>query len=284
MDTTNIFTVTPMSQNVKLEAGQVYNGSITVANPANATSDFHYKVEVSPYSVVGEEYSADLETISNRSQITNWIKVENPSGVLKPNETADIKFKITVPETAPAGGQYAALMVSSNNSNKASEGLTINNIFEMASLIYANVAGETVHDGEVSEITIPGFVTTLPIETSAVIVNRGNTHETAHIALEVKNIFSDTPIYPAPGEDDVLNEVIMPETTRLIKRNIEGISPLGIYQVKETVNYLGKNTTFSQTVVACPVWFMALLIVTITGVVITIVHSIRARRAKHRIF
>lgn len=284
MDITNIFTVTPMSQNFELEAGQVYTGSITVANPANAANDFHYKVEVSPYSVIGEEYMADLATVSDRSQIVNWIEVDNPTGVLKPNETVKVNFKITVPETAMSGGQYAALMVSSANNEISGNGLTINNVFEMASIIYANVAGETIREGEVSEISMPGFVTQMPISVGAVIKNDGNSHETARIALEVKSFFSATPLYPAPGEDGILTEIIMPDTTRYITREIDGVSPLGIYEVKETINYLGKNTTFTQTVVSCPIWFMALVFVTVMAVVVAIVRSVRAHRIKHKVF
>ena len=284
MDTTNIFTVTPMSQTIELEAGQVYTGSITVANPANAANDFHYKVEVSPYSVIGEEYAADLATMSDRSQIVSWTKIENATGVLKPNETAEVRFTITVPETAPSGGQYAALMVSSENNNISGNGLTINNIFEMASIIYAKVAGETVRGGEVSEINIPGFITGMPISTGAVIKNEGNSHETARIALEVKSFFSATPLYPAPGEDGVLTEIIMPDTTRYITREIDGVSPLGIYEIKETINYLGQNTTFSQTVISCPIWFMALVFVTVMAIIVAIVRSIRAHRIKHKVF
>ena len=44
MDSSNIFTVTPMSQQIELEAGQTYVGYVTVANPANASADFNYQV------------------------------------------------------------------------------------------------------------------------------------------------------------------------------------------------------------------------------------------------
>lgn len=284
MDTTNIFTVTPMNQDVELRPGQVYTGSITVANPANAANDFHYKVTVSPYGVVGEEYTADLETTSTRSQMVDWIKIDNPTGVLKPNETTKVNFTINVPKTAPAGGQYAALLVSSANNNAANNGFTINNIFEMASLVYAKVAGETTRGGEVKEIAIPGFVTAAPIATRAVLTNEGNVHETARIALEVRNVFSATPIYPTAGENGILTETIMPETTRLITRNIDGISPVGIYEVKETINYLGQNTMASKIVIACPIWFMVLTLVTITAAVVAIVRGVRAHRLKRKVF
>lgn len=284
MDTTNIFTVTPMNQSLELEAGKTYTGSIIVANPANATSDFHYKVGISPYSVVGEDYKVDLVATSGRSEITNWIKIENPKGVLKPNETVEIKYTITVPETAPAGGQYAALAVSSDNSTTSGNGLAINNVFEMASIIYAKVAGDTVRQGEVTEITTPGFITGMPITTTATITNNGNIHEIARIALEVTTPFSSTPVYSTMNEESIVSEVIMPETTRLVTKTIDGLSPLGIYEVKETINYIGENTVFTQTVISCPIWFMALVLVTIAAIVVAVVRTIKVRRARRIVF
>ncbi len=277
MDDTNIFTLTPMSQNISLQPGQVYTGSITVANPANAAKDFNYKVEISPYSVVGEDYTADLITQNNRSQISKWIKIENPTGTLKPNDVTKVNFTITVPENAPAGGQYAALLVSSADNNVSNNGITINNVFEMASLIYANVTGKMVHEGEVSEILVPGFITNTPITTNTIVKNNGNSHEFAEIAIEVKNLFNET-VYPVSGESGITSEIIMPETTRLITRNINDVSPLGVYHVTETVNYLGQDTVAYKTVMVCPVWFMALLLVTATAIIVAIVRSILSHR------
>ncbi len=284
MDTTNIFTVTPMNQNLELEAGKTYTGSIIVANPANAAADFHYKVSISPYSVVGENYTVNLISTSGRSEITNWIKIENPTGVLKPNETVEVKYTITVPETAPAGGQYAALTVGSNKSISASNGLAINNVFEMASIIYAEVAGDTVHAGKVSEISAPGFITGMPITATATVTNDGNVHEIARIVIDVTTPFSATPVYSTASEDGIASEVIMPETTRLITKNIDGLSPVGIYHVKETINYLGENTVFTQTVVSCPIWFMALVLVTIIAIIVAIIRMVKTRRARRKIF
>ena len=97
MDGGNMFMVTPMSQRVALDAGSTYGGYITIANPSNATEDFHYKVVVSSYNVLDEQYTADFLTRSDRSQIVDWITVDNPTGTLKPNETTKVHYKINVP-------------------------------------------------------------------------------------------------------------------------------------------------------------------------------------------
>ncbi len=281
MDNSNMFTITPMSQRVSLDAGSSYEGDITVANPANAVEDFHYKVEVSAYNVVDEQYTADFLTESERSQIVDWITIENPTGTLKPNETARIHYRIDVPSTAPAGGQYAAFMVSSNANEISANSISINNIFEMASILYAKVKGDIIHKGEILDASIPGFVTTTPITASASVRNDGNIHETAKISLEVRSYFSAGQIYPAAGESGMVEEIIMPGTTRYITRDINNISPLGVYDVIQTVNYLGNSERTHQVVVACPIWFMALVLITIISIIVAIIFSVKRHRRRH---
>ena len=283
METSNIFTVTPMSHNISLEAGSTYDGYIIVANPADATEDFSYRVTVSPYAVVGEEYTADLTNSSVRTQIADWITIENPTGTLKPNSTVKVNFKIEAPATAPAGGQYAALLVGSDRDSAADNGISVNNVFEMASVIYANVAGETVQAGEVLENSVPGFVTSTPFRATALITNSGNVHEVAHITLKVKSVFSSDLIYPQDGDDGSVNEVIMPETSRYISRDISGVPPLGIYEVTQTIDYMGEPHQLTQIVVACPVWFMALVIITLTAIVSFFVYKTKTLRRKRRV-
>ena len=284
MDTNNAFTITPMSRNIELKAGEKYDGTLTIANPADAKQDFYYKVTVSPYAVAGDDYKADFATSSSRSQIVNWIKIEEPTGVLKPNESIKLKYTIEVPETAPAGGQYAALMVSANDEINAEGGTTINNVIEMASIIYADIDGETVRDGEMNEMTIPGFVTTVPIKVGARLTNNGNTHEVATIDLEVKSLFSSTPIYPAADENSAIAEVIMPGTSRYVTRDISNISPLGIYEVTQSISYLGENYQIKQTVIACPIWFMALVAVTVGAIITLIIARVKKKRSGRKVF
>lgn len=285
MDSSSMFTVTPMSQRITLEAGETHEGYIIVANPANATEDFHYKVEVSAYNVMGEEYHADFLTETERSQIVKWITIENPKGVLAPNESVKVHYTVNVPVMAPAGGQYAAFMVSSDeNKETTGNGVSVNNIFEMASILYAKIDGEIIREGEILGGNVPGFVTSTPITVSATVKNDGNVHEAARIALEVRSYFSAGPIYPKPGEDGIIEEIIMPGTTRSIVRDIDGISPLGVYDVLQTVSYMGKSETTHQVVVACPIWFMALVLVTMVTIVMFIVFSVKRHHHRKQVF
>ena len=152
------FTVMPMRQTIELVPGQTYTGYITVANPQVATEDFHYFATAVPYSVIGEDYQADFATRSNRTLMADWITIENPRGEVAPNGTEKIYYTIKVPESVPAGGQYAAIAVSSDTDMVARQGLNVQSVFEIASALYAVVDGETEHAGEVLENKVPGFM------------------------------------------------------------------------------------------------------------------------------
>ena len=274
------FVVTPMSQDFELEPGGTYTGSITVANPSDSTSDFAYKISVAPYSVSGEGYEADLATMSNRSMMVDWIKVNNPKGTLKPNETAEINFTITVPENAPAGGQYASILITEDAEAAANQGVKVNSIFEIASLVYANVAGETVREGEILENNIPGFVMATPIEVGALISNTGNVHQMVTTTLEVKNLITGETILPTEQGAGRYAEAIMPETTRRTNYEIMDLPVVGVVRVNQTIYYNGMSSTEVKDILICPVWFMVVVIVFALGLIFGTVFGARKHRRK----
>lgn len=253
------FNVMPTSQSMSLEAGEVYQGSITVLNPVDSSQDFNYHVEVVGYNVVGENYQLDLFTESNYTMIADWITLENPDGTLRPGERSVVNYTITVPETAPAGGQYAALMVSSNGNNQAGNSLLVQSVYEIASIIYARVAGETVRIGKVANNTVPGFAVSLPVTTSIKFQNDGNIHEVAQISLEVRDVFTGNIVFPENGEAKTVTEIILPESSYGYTSLINGISPLGVYNVKQVVQYMGQTYEEEHTMILCPGWIIVLV-------------------------
>ncbi|MBP5648017.1 hypothetical protein J6X04_01880 [Candidatus Saccharibacteria bacterium] len=280
----NMFTVLPMSQRFSLKPGEVYKGSITVVNPVDATEDFAYKVAVVPYGVAGQDYQADLITDSDHTAIAKWIELEEPTGKIKPNESKEIKFTITVPKNAPAGGQYAALTVTSNNDASNSEGVAIQNVFEMASIIYGSVAGKTEYIGEVQENNIPGFVVTAPVTLSALISNEGNVHMDATFVITVTDFFTGRVILPTEDNEGQYSEVIMPETTRFVEREVNNLPALGVVKINQTIYYNGTVSTEEKDVIICPIWFLALLAVTVCAIIGTIIHLIvKHHKNKRRI-
>ena len=276
----NVFTVTPMNQEISLSPGEVYEGSITIINPSYAKEDFPYKVEVTPYGVAGEDYTADLLSESDRTAISKWIKIAEPTGEIKPNESKKVNFTITVPENVPAGGQYATIAVSSNKDTANTNGVSVQNVFEIASITYAKVAGETVHDGEIKENNVPSFVLTKPVMLSALITNNGNIHETATFTITVSDFFTGHVILPTEENTGIYSEVIMPETTRYTEREVSELPDLGVVKVSQTINYNGQTSTVEKNIIICPIWFLVLMLLTIAAIITAIVVLVRKHRHK----
>ena len=276
----NTFTLMPMSQQINLTPGESYTGYITIVNPVDATEDFSYKVSISPYSVIGENYTADLQTVSGRNEITKWITISEPTGTVNPNESKKVEFTINTPSNAPGGGQYAALAVSSNPANTDSDGVAVKNIFEMASLIYANVAGDIKRGGEILENNVPGFVAVTPIQVTAMFENTGNIHEVATIILKVSNFFTGEVILPTEEDDGQFSEIVMPESTYFASRDISNLPALGVVKVNQTIYYNGSSSVSERDVIICPIWFLLLVIAVFASIIVFIISRIKIHKKR----
>ena len=276
-----LFIMTPMSRKIRLEPGEVYEGSITVINPMTATEPFQYKIGLAPYSVADGDYTVDLMTRSSRSQIMDWITIEESVGTIEPNEDKEIHYTIKVPENAEAGGQYAAITVGSDERDDSNvNGVSIKNMYEMASIIYAQIGGDIKRGGGVLTNEITGFVLQPPIKLQARVSNEGNIHETAVVRIKVKNFLNGAQVYPADTDEMVVEEVIMPETERTLTQEVGEIPSLGLYEAVQSIEYLGETSYNSRLVVACPIWFMLMVLIVLAIIGFGIGWAIRKHRRK----
>ncbi len=275
------FSLSPMKQEIDLKAGEVYEGSVLVSNPNTSIEDFEYEVHAMPYSVSGTDYSPDFETMSDWSKIVDWIKIEEPSGVLKPNETRRIYYKIEVPLSAPAGGQYAMIGLSSTPTS-VSKRSEVQDTYTLTSLIYARVEGETVYSGEILENYVPGFVSSGTPTTIVTVSNTGNVHEKLKVDLKVKNLFTGESLSLSGEDSDTYESLILPDSTRVVSRALDGMPGLGIFEVSQNVDYIGENSSNTTVMLICPIWFMVLSIVTVTVVITTILYKIMRTIRKHK--
>ena len=274
----NAFVVSPMKQEISLKPGDTYDGYVLVGNPADATEDFNFVATLNPFSVSGNDYRMDFETMSDWSKIVGWTKLEETSGTLAPNETKRVHFTITVPKDAPAGGQYLMLGISSKPSESGEGG--VQDVVKMASLVYADIAGNTKHEGEIIKNFVPGFVASgVPI-TTVEVSNNGNVHEKLTTNLTVKNVFSGEKISLTGEDKDSYDSLVMPESTRVITRNIDGLPSLGIFEVTQQVNYSGKDSNITTIMVICPIWFIVLVVVLIASIIATVCFTIHSKRKK----
>ena len=276
----NAFTVSPMSQKIHLKPGETYKGKIMVSNPVAATEDFYYKTILYPYSVSGEEYTVDFDTQSDWSRIVEWTTLENDKGVLKPNDKQFVNFTIEVPQNAPGGGQYMMLGVSSDAPFENTESFAVQNIYEMGSVVYAEVEGDITHGGRILENNIPGFVTADVPQVSVRVTNAGNVHETAKVTISVKNILTGEMIFPEERVGNTFESTIMPQSTRILKRDLANMPAIGILEVTQNVSFMDENMDITSVMIICPIWFFFLVAGVIGALIGAICYGTHRKRKK----
>jgi len=280
-------TISPPNQRIVLVPGEEFNGSIEVSNSANSPSDLKYSVTVAPYGFVKDENGKtdyedfDVDTVTSYNQMKDWIKLGKDEGTVKPNEVDVVPFVIEVPEDAPAGGQYAAIIVQNDtNSDKESEGdLSIQETVRFASSIFAEVAGETRMKGAILENNIPAFNLSSPLKASSTVRNDGNVHTNAKYTLQVWPLFSDEEV--CTNEENATESLIMPETERV---HIEecNLPAIGIFRAKQTVEIFGEKSEMEKTILMCPLWLLFLIVFVIVALVIWIVTKVKGKNSARK--
>ena len=268
-------TMSPMNQRLVVAPDDSISSSFTISNPGTATSDAVYSIDIRPF-YVDENYNSVFNEPGAYSEIVDWITIDSPrTGVLAPNQYAEINFTINVPANAPSGGQYAAIVATLEVPEQAN-GTSISEKQAAAHIIFAEVTGETVKQGEITEASVPSFLLSGNITASATIKNTGNVHGVATYALRVTPVFGGDDLYN--NEEDPEVHTIVPDRTFLNEITVDNTPPMGLFNVVYTVNFEGVTTTVSKLVIICPIWLLFVLAIGIAGLITAIVFFFRAGR------
>ena len=281
--------VSPVAKRITLEPGKSYTSTIRITNPSGATKSIHCKINKRPYSVIGEEYNADLAKITAYNNILDWIEIDETEGEVEPNGTKEVTYTIHVPEDAKSGGQYGAITVE--QVPDANENTTITSVMEISSLIYSQI-GSPVYEGEILDNQIPAVSFVNPVDTLYSVKNTGNVHQDVRVTIKASHAITGEPILIDSNlnSDDLtdseiadngtseFSELIMPETTRTAKHSIAGLPSLGIYRITQEIHFDGKTDTKEQVTFVCPIWFILLVIVAISAIIAMIVTAIKKKK------
>jgi len=261
-----------------LTPGQVYEGEFTVLNPSSENAISHYSITVGPLTFDDEYYSPAFEDTSDFNQIVDWVEIAEPSGELAPQERRTVKYKITVPEDAPAGGQYMSFLVSAEDSATSgqSEGVAVAARSRIAILLYSTVAGETREEGNVIENNVPAIVFDQPIKTSSLIINSGNVHIKAKYTLRIYPLFGGEEVYT--NEESPVVSTVIPDTTLYNEKVWEDTPALGLYRVEQEIDFGDRIDRQETVTLVAPTWFIVLAFLFIASVMYGLIERISKRK------
>lgn len=272
-------TVSPSKQKIVLVPGEIYTGSINVFSPAKSEKNMVYSVSIGSFSEsTNGRNNDDYGTVnyidkSSYNQMMDWITLDKDSGVLSPNTGDVITYTIKVPEDAPAGGQYASLIVKDEaGMYSQGQGVMVRNEMQILSIIYAEVAGETREEGEIKENSMPSFLLNGPLKADSMVRNNGNVHTDAEYTLQVWPLFSGEEI--CTNEEEPETSLILPETERYHEQSCD-LPSVGIFKAKQTVKIFGETSIMEKTVIICPLWLLFIIIFVIILIIIWLIARMR---------
>ena len=271
MDT--VMTISPPSQRIVLTPGEDFNGSVTVSSSSTAKNGLKYSVTVGAFSLGTDEdgnvdyNDVDVDTVTGYNQIMEWIELKKEQGEVEIGGTDTIPFTIHVPENAPAGGQYATIIVQNDTGldNTGGQGVSIESKVRFASNIFAEVTGDTEAKGSIIENNIPSFILSNQLSATSVVKNDGNVHTDADYILQVWPLFGDEELYTNEEKPDT--NLIMPGTERYHSKTVTTPS-VGIFRVKQTIKVFGETSVVEKTVIVCPLWLLFVILFVIIGLII----------------
>ena len=278
--------LSPMSEKMILTPGEKYQGALKISNPNTSTEVLQYSVSIESFSQAKDSDSrddygnVDTTTVTVYNQIMGWITLGKESGTVAPNETDILTYTIEVPIDAPAGGQYATIIITDESDHSTdSENINIASIPRVASILYAEITGETRDTGEIIENSMPSFLLTNQLEATSVVKNTGNVHTNASYVLQVWPLGSNEEL--CTNEEEPAESLVLPETERYHTETCK-LPLVGIFRARQTVSIFGETSIVEKTVIRCPLWLLFIIIFAIIALIIWIFLRVSKRRGAKR--
>lgn len=282
----------PVSKVLQLSSSSTYDDKITVSN--DGVDDIKIEVYSAPYSYVFSEnegiYKLGFNNENNYTQLTRWITFDKGNGewtkkaeyAVPAHGSLEVSYRITTPESIPAGGQYAVIfahtltgVVSANGiKTEASPGM----------VIYGrSTEGETNISASISDLK-----TGYGIEDadgtkrnnffgSAKVKNDGNVDFSATGKLKIEGIIGGGS-YETPADAGRIS--VIPETELTVSDEWKESPGFGLFKVTWTVT-AGDSTETTETLIfvnPLPAIIIVILLLTIIIVWVTIVVRKRKER------
>lgn len=273
----------PTNQTIELLPGQEKEGKVTITNTGQ--EGYNVLVSTAPYQVDSETYDPDLSTNNIYTQLYTWITFSQDSYYINPGESVEITFKVNVPEGTAGGGQYAAILIRSEDGLNGEGG--VQTIPEVASILLGRIDGpEMAPAGEIAEQSIPSFLLGGPLNITEKVYNTGNVDFKVYHAITVTDFFSGEEIVTPTSKNALGNiygsqtSVVLPGTARSNTITWENTPKIGVVKVKQTVIFLDQELNTEQIVIFCPIWLILGVIFIIFLAVLWII--LAARRRKHK--
>lgn len=289
--------ISPVSKILQLKPSSVYEDKFTISN--NGSGEMKFEVYAAPYAYTYSEtddaYQLGFSKETTYTQLTRWITfrqtdgayVEKATFTAAPGSNVEVAYKISTPESIPAGGQYAVLFAHTLSDETTSSGIKTE--ASPGLVVYGRAEGETISASEISGSVISNSLKLDNEEKSLIngsskVKNTGNVDFMASGTLRVTGIFGQV-YYETPGNSTRARVSIIPEVELSVGDRWDETPFFGIFNVEWTVRGGGTATeTISQLVIIMPPVILISILLLLTIIVVWIIIMVRKRKERRSKF
>jgi hypothetical protein len=245
-----MLSVTPPLFQLTVAPTDVWQSNIKVVNGNNYPLTVY--TEVVNFSATGEGGQGSFEPILKADQegpsLAHWISISGGPHTIPSEQTKDISFFVEVPENAPPGGHYAAVLVSTQpESNGIGQSLQTSQA--VTSLFFIKIEGEINELGRIREFSaLDAFLEEPNVNLSLRFENKGNVHLQPKGDIIITNMWgTERGTVPVNYQTHFGN--VLPDTIRDFRFEWKSefkITDIGRYTAEAVLTY-GENGLKSET-------------------------------------
>jgi len=166
---------------------------------------------VQTFKALDETGAPAFSSVEESTGLATWLKLDETTITLAPDERKDILFSINVPEDAEPGGHFAGVLWSSGDVPETG-GTGVGITMKTGTLVLVRVAGEVSETGRLASFTADRqSYNYLPANFTVRFENLGNVHLKPAGVIEIKNLLGRK-VTSLPVNEDLAN--VLPESIR----------------------------------------------------------------------
>jgi hypothetical protein len=252
-------TVTPPLFQLGLTPGEVWSSNIQVVNPN--PYDITVLAEPVLFRQIGGQESGrpefylpgenGEEPASNT--LADWITVPTQAVSIQREQTYTLPIVINVPENAPPGGHYAAILIGNRPPEAPVEGGTVSVTSSIAALVFLRVAGEVTELGRIREFSTEQTIYEEALARFSLrFENQGNVHLQPQGDITIYNMFGKKRGFIPINQGNNGYGNVLPNTIReftFVWDSDSGLWDIGRYRAEATIGYGENEKQFTTSAV-----------------------------------
>lgn len=234
--------VSPTIFDMSAEPGRVWNSSIRIIN--SNPYELRVYIDVTNFAPEGEVGKGKfIPVVPNETKgqtLAEWFNFETKEIIIPPEQTKELSFSITAPESAVPGGHFAAIMVGTKPPESNGEKPMIQTSQIVTSLVFMRITGDINESGRIRSFRTTDWMLDKPQANFELrFENNGNVHIQPQGEIQIKNMWGQIRGV-IPVNREMLYGTVLPDSVRKYSFEWTGewsLADIGRYTAIATLGY-----------------------------------------------